>query len=616
MNTQYGLIKTVYQRTALQKLTTFQEMTPSRRKLLYNCRTLMSTPQVLKSGLLNDARAFCVEILAKRKYSTSRESLVVSSPYPSIEIPKDSFTQLIWSQHEKWKHHTAVECGLSGENYTYSELLKRAEDIGQGLLSEGLKPGDVLAFLLPNTPDYIAAILGVAKVGLTICSINPLYTPNEISYQILNSGAKCLITFPDKLGDAIKAIEYLSSSGKMSTNITVISTKGLDGKEVQMPAQVKSLERIIKNKSLNKFPRYADHIQSNLAFISHSSGTTGLPKGVSLTHQNVTASILQMAYKPMTCFQETTNSFQDVIPMLLPIFHNFALEIALDALYHGAKIITLLKFEEESFLSTLKNHKATMLFVVPPVMLFLGSEKTKQDYMEYLRCIFCAAAPIGADDILRTLQKSSSNVNFVQGYGQTEAMCCLTYTPYGLKDYKSVGVPVVNTEMKIVDLENGTSKQPFEEGEICFRGPQMSLGYLNELQKTRETIDQNGWFHTGDVGYYDEDGKFYIVDRIKEMIKVKGFQVAPAELEAVLRNHPAVEDVGVIGIPDERKGEAPVAFIKMKPDAKISEKELKSFLSGKIAAFKMIDKFFFIDIIPKNPSGKILRKNLRSLLNS
>lgn len=552
-------------------------------------------------------------------YSDSKDEYIVKSPFPDIQIPKKTFTQLIWERHENWKHLRALECGVTGEKYSYAELLEKSENIGKGLLNEGLRSGDVLAILLPNMPDYVATILGAANVGLTICSINPQYTPDEISYHLQPSGARGVLTFPEKLPDILKVVDKLYNTGVILKNFIIVSVKSFNGQEISLPTGVISLDDIIKKgkRSRDDIIRNSSDHFNNLALIANSSGTTGLPKGVSLTHRNVTASMLQMAHQPMSVFQETTSSHQDVIPVVLPLFHNLALEIILDALYHGSKVITFPKFEEKKFLPALKTQKATLLFVVPPMILFLGSkDEITKDHLKHLRCIVTAAAPIGDEDILRCLRKAPRDTKFVQGYGLTEAMCLLTQVPYGKRNFKSVGVPLPNTEIKICDLDDGSSKQPFQHGEICFRGPQMSLGYLNNPKATQETIDDEGWFHSGDIGYYDEEGYLYVVDRIKELIKVKGFQVAPAELEAVLRSHPAVEDAAVTGMPDEWKGEVPVAFIKPKTNTTILEEDLKKFLSEKVAPFKMVEKFIFIDSIPKSPSGKILRRSLKILCKS
>lgn len=553
------------------------------------------------------------------KFSTvtriSTEEYIVRSPY-SIEIPKKTYTELIWERHSKWKNHEAVVCGITSKAFTFTDLREYSTIIGKCLVNEGLCGGDVVAIILPNSPEYISTILGASGRGLTICSINPLYTPDEISHQIKNSGAKKVITFSEKVQDVIKAVDNLKTARCLPPNFKILSIRLDDKSSTNLPKGVISLNDLLNRLTVTNSPKTvpSDTADESLAFISHSSGTTGLPKGVCLTHKNVVASILQMMEKHTTFFKETDDDHQDIIPLFLPIFHNYALEMTLCSLYNGSKIVTLPKFEERTFLSTFKKHKATMLFAVPPTILFLGSNPSvTEEHLKYLRVICSAAAPLGKDDIDRCLKKAPKNINIIHAYGQTEAMCCLTHTPFGHKNYNSVGTALASTELKIVDLQTGKPKGPNEEGELCFRGPQMSPGYLNNPDATKEAIDADGWFHTGDVGYYDKDGFFYIVDRIKEMIKVKGYQVAPAELEHLLRSIPDIDAAGVIGIPNPRKGEVPVAFIKKKEGSTITENAIHEFLASKVAPFKLIEKYIYVESIPTTASGKILRKELKKM---
>ncbi|XP_014271609.1 uncharacterized protein [Halyomorpha halys] len=563
-----------------------------------------------------------IKFQIQNKCSTGRSSLtedhIINSPY-HIKIPKKTYTELIWERYIKWKNHIAVVCGITNKQYTFTELKEYSSKIGKCLVNEGLCAGDVLAILLSNSPEYISIILGASEIGLTVCSINPLYTPDEIFHQIRNSGAKKIITFPGKVHDVMKAVDHLEKAKYLPQNFKILSINVDDKISTNLPEEIVSLNDLVNSLAVTNSPktvpsRIADE---SLAFISHSSGTTGLPKGVCLTHRNVTASILQMMEKHTSFFRETNDNHQDVIPMFLPIFHNYALEMTLCALYNGSKIVTLPKFEKKTFLTTLKQHEATILFAVPPTIIFLGSNSSvTKEHLKNLRVICTAAAPLGKDDIDRCLGKAPTDVNIIQGYGQTEAMCFLTHTPFGNRNYSSIGKTLANTELKVNDLQTGKSKGVNEQGEICFRGPQMSKGYLNNLKATKEAIDSEGWFHTGDVGYYDKDGFFYIVDRIKEMIKVKGFQVAPAELEHILRSSPDIDEAGVIGIPDSRKGEALVAFIKKKEESLITESAIREFLAGKVAPYKLIEKYIFVDSIPTTQSGKILRKELKNMYKS
>ncbi|XP_075232363.1 uncharacterized protein LOC142330816 isoform X2 [Lycorma delicatula] len=311
----------------------------------------------------------------------------------------------------------------------------------------------------------------------------------------------------------------------------------------------------------------------------------------------------------------TAGNFQDVLPAVLPFFHIYGLVIILfEALKHGGKLITLPKFEPETYIKTLNNHKSTVLFTVPPLFLFLGCHPgIKKSQFENVRYVLSAAAPLGLSDIERCEANFPKDVVFKQGYGLTETSPITMISGNKNKILTSVGPPVSKTEVKVINYNTGQNLGIEEHGEICIRGPQVMKGYLNRSDATHEIIDKDGWLHSGDIGYYDKNGYFYIVDRIKELIKVKGFQVAPAELEELLRCHPKVADVAVIGVPDAKAGEVPVAFVVPQSESEIpASEELISYIDEKVTKYKRLSKVVFTDSIPKNPSGKILRRKLKN----
>jgi acyl-CoA synthetase (AMP-forming)/AMP-acid ligase II len=339
--------------------------------------------------------------------------------------------------------------------------------------------------------------------------------------------------------------------------------------------------------------------------LPYSSGTTGLPKGVMLTHRNIVVNMLQL---------DTVGHLrdgQDTLVCFLPFFHIYGLVVTmLLGLWSGATLVVMPRFDLEQYLDLVEGYRATMLHVVPPVVLALAKSPALagRDF-SLVRKLFSGAAPLGAD----VIDQCTARVGCVmqQGYGMTEASPA-THTTTGdpaTTRAGSVGALVPLTECRVVDPVTGTDVQPGENGELWIRGPQIMLGYLNRPDETRATLDAQGWLHTGDIGHADADGHFFIVDRLKELIKYKGLQIAPAELESVLLSHPSVADAAVVPRKDEDAGEIPHAFVVLKAPA--TAEELTAFVAQRVASYKRIRRMDFIDAIPKSPSGKILRRVLR-----
>ncbi|XP_014286384.1 uncharacterized protein [Halyomorpha halys] len=550
----------------------------------------------------------------KRRYSDWNPN-IVKSPYRDVPIPETLLTNFFWEKAEKWSDLTALVCGITGREMKYKELRMLCKRLATSLLKEGFKPGDVVAMILPNMPEFPVIALGLLEAGIVVTTINPLYTADEIVYQIKNSQAVGIFTIPEKLDTVLEAKAILEQENPSNpSKLRIICTNHVLGDEPQIPKGVDRLSRLIDdNVDVSILPSLQGRGQTtnDVAVIPYSSGTTGRPKGVCLTHRNLISSIICMHV--LRDVEEATRSNQEVIPAILPSFHIFGFSVVmLQSLYCGAKVVTLPKFDENSFLNVMKKYKCTVLYVAPPLVLYLGSSpNVTEEHLRSVKIILSGAAPVAESDIMKCVKKSPPTVFYKQGYGLTETSPGICAMEKGIKKYNSVGIVAVNTLVKVADLQTNQALGPNEEGEICVKGPQVMKGYLNNEKATANVFDSEGWFHTGDIGYYDNDKHFYITDRLKELIKVKGFQVAPAELEALLRSHPDVDDAGVIGIPDPRKGESPIGFVKRKKNSKVTEDELKAFLAPKIATFKQIDNIVFVESIPKSASGKILRKDLK-----
>jgi acyl-CoA synthetase (AMP-forming)/AMP-acid ligase II len=343
--------------------------------------------------------------------------------------------------------------------------------------------------------------------------------------------------------------------------------------------------------------------REDLIALPYSSGTTGLPKGVMLTHHNLVANLRQM--EGLCYFYET-----DKLICVLPLFHIYGLVVVLNmGLYSGATVVLMPRFELEGFLQAVQDYEVTLTQLVPPIVIALSKSPLVDNYkLPKLHTIFSGAAPLGEDLTRACMDRLGCSVR--QGYGMTETSP-VTHSspapPWPVK-FGSVGVPAPNTECKIVDLETGEQLGAGERGEVCVRGPQIMQGYLNNPEATARTIDVENWLHTGDIGYFDEDGHFFIVDRAKELIKYKGFQVPPAELEAVLLTHPSIADAAVIPYPDDEAGEVPKGIIVLREPAE--PEAIMEFVAERVAPHKRIRHLEFVDKIPKSPSGKILRRVL------
>jgi 4-coumarate--CoA ligase len=344
--------------------------------------------------------------------------------------------------------------------------------------------------------------------------------------------------------------------------------------------------------------------REQIVVLPYSSGTTGLPKGVMLTHRNLVANLVQV--KDALAITDG-----EVVLAVLPFFHIYGMQVLMNFfLSRGATIVTVPRFDLEQCLGSIQERGITRLFAVPPIVLALAKHPLVDQFdLSSLKQVFSGAAPLGADLAQDAADRIDCEV--VQGYGMTELSPVTHLTLMGGFKPGTCGVTVPNTECRIVDVEEGADQEVGAVGELWVRGPQVMKGYLNNPEATALTIDSDGWLHTGDVGFIDADGHLTIVDRVKELIKYKGFQVAPAELEALLLTHPAIADAAVIGVPDEEAGEHPRGFIVLKPGQELTAADISAFISGHVATYKVIHDVVFTDSIPKSPSGKILRRLLR-----
>ena len=510
-----------------------------------------------------------------------------TSSLPKVDVPGIPLHDVVLRAAETHAEKLALVDGVSGESLTYAELAASIRAYAGALAHRGLVKGDVVAVLSPNSIEFPVVFHGACMAGLIVTTINVLAPPEEVAKQLADSGAKLLVT-----------VEAFLDRARAAAAIAGVE-------DLVLTDQAAGFESVA-NLVMSGFepPTVGFDVVEDLAALPYSSGTTGVAKGVMLTHHNLVSNLAQMQ-------AAARHREDDVILVVLPMFHIYGLQVIVNlGLAHGATMVTMPRFELDPYLEALAGHRVTRAYVAPPIVVALAKHPHVDDHdLSALRVVNSAAAPLDAG--LAQEVSARLGVPVVQGYGLTEVSPATHMTPFGEPSKPgSVGKLLPLTEARLVDIETG--QDTTERGEVWVRGPQVMKGYLNRPDATAETIDPDGWLHTGDVATVDEDGEWFIVDRVKELIKYKGYQVAPAELEAELLTSPDVADAAVIGV-DLNGEEVPKAYVVRATGApQLTAEDVMTYIVHRVASYKRIRVVEFIDAIPKSPSGKILRKDLRS----
>ncbi|RLL98753.1 hypothetical protein CFD26_107861 [Aspergillus turcosus] len=546
--------------------------------------------------------------------------MIFSSDRPHLDIPT---TLPIWdwlfnSPYSPLQRFPASELGgftnaATEETVRYDEVKEYTTLISTALVrTYGLKEGDTVALFAPNTIWYPVAMLATIRAGGVISGASPAYNVEEMTYALKTGQAKFLMTVPSSMHVAVPAAQ---NAGIPAGRIFLLEGEKEGYTTVQ---QLIDLGRSYGSGQTPSFKILAGKTNRDVCgFLSFSSGTTGLPKAVMIAHHNVIAQCMQV--------DQVTSPDRKKTLAVLPLFHITGLVHQMHLpILRNAHVYMLPSFTMSSMLATIVKYRIPEALLVPPIIIRLLRDPIVSNYdLSHLQTFSSGAAPISVE-LLQELQRRFPGTGFKQGYGMTESCSCITTHPPDKQAYQyahTVGTIVANTEVKIIDPESARELGYNEPGEILARGPQVVMGYLGNEKATRETFDAEGWLHTGDVGFIDREGFITITDRIKEMIKVKGIGVSPAELEDLLLGHPVVEDAAVTGIPDEYSGERPKAYVVVKPGVRgeISDPDgwvdlghrLIDYVREKKVRHKWIEEVEFVDEIPKSASGKILRRVLR-----
>ena len=504
-----------------------------------------------------------------------------------IAMRDQSITERIFENLATRPDDVVLTDGLSGDAMTAAQFMAQVKQLAGGLTARGVGTGKTVALMSPNLPHYCVVFHAVAWAGGTITTINPTYTASEVAHQLRDSGADILITIPMFLETAQQAAK---DAANQPVAVMGDAPEGTEPLSAYYGAPIEAQVPI--------------DLDEHSVVLPYSSGTTGLPKGVRLSHRNLVVNVDQILVSADFHKGEVAAAF-------LPFFHIYGMNVLMNVhLAGGGALVTMPRFDLELFLQISQDHKSRRMWIVPPVALALAKHPIVDNYdLSSLEQIFSGAAPLGGE--VSDAVGKRLNCVAIQGYGMTELSPVSHTTPVDRPKSGASGLALPNTQCRIVDPETGNDLPAGKEGELWIKGPQVMKGYLNNDKATKETLTEDGWLKTGDIAIIDADGFMFIVDRLKELIKFKGFQVAPAELEANLVTHPDITDAAVIGIPDDEAGELPIAFVVTTNPA-LTLEDIQAHMGKTLSKYKLVQRVTYVDEIPKSASGKILRRVLKS----
>jgi long-chain acyl-CoA synthetase len=519
------------------------------------------------------------------------------------------------------KHANEDALDFLGKKTKFGQLAKAINAFAGALQQQfGVKKGSRVALLLPNTPFYVIAYYAVLRCGGTVVNCNPLYTLDELGHIVGNAGAELMVTLD--LKQLFEKAEALSDAGHVKSLIVCHFPDALPGPKSVLfrLAKGRDLAKIKSSRVASKVTHFNDMIARNLtpapvtidaekdvAVQQYTGGTTGVPKGAMLSHANIAANMSQIDAWGCGLFYPPSR-----VVAVLPFFHIFAMTVCMNVpLCAGAQVVMLPRFELKALLDLLTRTGANILPAVPTLVGALAKAGAKaKPHLTSLEVVISGGAPLPNE--IRAEWKNVSEALLAEGYGLTEAspvVCCAALRVPSKP--MSIGQPLPATDIRFADVDSGAPVELGKPGELQVKGPQVMLGYYND-DKASKDVFVDGWLRTGDVGYIDSDGYVFLVDRIKDIIIASGFKIYPRTIEEALAEHPAVDESNVIGVPDGYRGEMPVAFVKLRADAAVTEAELKTYLAGRLNKLEMPREIVFKDQLPKTLIGKLSKKELRA----
>lgn len=534
----------------------------------------------------------------------------------TLDYPKKTLPDYLRETAEQFGDHEAID--FLGKTMTFRELYGQALTFAHYLRTIGLKKGDRVAMMLPNCPQAVISYYGTLLAGGIVVQTNPLYTEHELEYQLADSGASVLVTMDILYPKAEKV------KGRTPVNHWIVTRM-----QDYLPTVKKWLYPLVQRKQNMPVVRLKEsetvHLfrtivgrketaplsveidpAEDVALLQYTGGTTGHPKAAMLTHRNLIANTLMCAHWVYKC-----EKGKETVLGILPFFHVYGMTTVMNlAIMQASKMVLLPRFDVKQTLKTIERTRPTMFPGAPTMYIALLNDRDLPKYdLSSINVCISGSAPLPVE-VQERFERATGG-KLIEGYGLTEASP-VTHSNFlwdGERVKGSIGVPWPDTEAKIVSLETGEEVKPGERGELVVRGPQVMKGYWNRPEETEQVL-RDGWLYTGDIGYMDERGYFYIVDRKKDVIIAGGYNIYPREVEEVLYEHPSVQEAAVIGVPDPYRGETVKAFVVLRPGKECSEQELDAFMRERLAAYKVPRLYEFRSELPKTAVGKILRRVL------